>query len=81
VSSIYKEPRINTTSYEDLMILQKPELPKISTRKDALKCILGLKLRYKHWVSIKEIDGFRITSWGKKRDKKTLEYRADSCLL
>lgn len=80
VSSIYKEPRINTTSYEDLMILQKPELPKISTRKDALKCILGLKLRYKHWVNIKEIDGFRITSWGKKRDKKTLEYRADSIL-
>jgi hypothetical protein len=74
--NIYKEPIINIASYEELIVLNEPDLPKISTRTDALKCILGLKLRYEHWVNIEEIDGCRITSWKKNPDKKTLEQRA-----
>ena len=77
---IYKEPSINTDSYEDLILLHKPALPRIITRADASKCILGLKLRYEHWVNIEEINGCRITSWKKNPDKKTLEQRAGTIL-
>ena len=80
LANIYNEPRINATSYEDLMILHKPALPRIITRADASKCILGLKLRYEHWVNIEEINGCRITSWKKNPDKKTLEQRAGTIL-